>query len=174
MLLVMPMANATLIGDTVQMGHYFSTGICCGGITDVVVEAGNGDATEPYFSGSNWYTVDVEASSLSVVYGREPSWAGGGDFAFNGLRVTGLDWVGDASGFISGIVASSSVGGFDLSRFSFTDHSVSINWSGLSFEAGSRFDIELITSHAVPEPSTLILLGVGLLGLGLKRRKLFS
>ena len=172
--LLSPMAaNADFIGDTVTMGHYFpvadGTGICppaCGGLVDVVVAAGAGDVTQPYLPGDGWYFVDVEASSLSVLYGRSPSWSAAD---FNGLIVSGLDWIGELRSIV-GIDVSTNLPGFDLDRVTFSADSISINWQGLSFDAGTRWDIDIITA-AVPEPGTLALLGIGLLGMGMTRRR---
>ena len=162
-------ANATLIGETVTMRHDFpNLGTTISGPINVLVQAGAGDLAEPYtYLGENWYFVDMEASSFSVVYNRAPNWA---NAPFNGLIISDMDWVG-IPGFITGVDVSTNLAGFNNNRVTFTANSVSINWQGLSFAIGTRWDIGLQTSHKIPEPATLAFFAIGLAGLGFMMRR---
>lgn len=159
-------AHATLIGDTVTMHHRFSNIIIPPGPFNVVVQAGTGDVFQPYNPGLNFYEVDMEANSFSVLYLSATDWAAS---TFNSLIITDMDWIG-GPGILTGVTISTNLAGFDNSRVTFTDDSVSINWQGLSFGPGTRWDIGLITTH-IAEPGTFAILGLGFAGLGLARRR---
>ena len=80
-------------------------------------------------------------------------------------------WVSDPSGFITNVLFDTDIFGFDASRITFDGHSVSVNFASLSIETGQVIFLDLVTSHDVPEPGTLALLGIGLFGMGQARRK---
>ena len=83
-----------------------------------------------------------------------------------------MDWV-DVRGTIVGLEIATNWAGWDDSRATFGDDWVAFNFANLSFAAGDFLDATFLTSHDVdvPEPGTLALLGLGLAGMGMTRRK---
>jgi hypothetical protein len=76
-----------------------------------------------------------------------------------------LDWVGDSGVVIADIIVSATVDGFTNDRVTFTDHSVLVNFEGLT-HTGGEVDIDLVFA-AIPEPGTVGLLGAGLIAFAL-------
>jgi hypothetical protein len=162
-------ANADLIGDTVTMDWLANGDPCplCSSV-DVVVEVGNGDIASP-----NPTVLDVNVESSSILIDILTTGIGSFTYPdnFNGLIVSSLDWVDDPSGFISDVLFSTDILDFDPNRITFDGHSVSVNFASLSIVTGQFITLDLVTSHSVPEPGTLALLGLGLAGMGIARRR---
>ena len=57
--------------------------------------------------------------------------------------------------------------GFDSTRFSFTGSQIQVDWADLSWNTSTRVKLDVNT---VPEPSTVTLCLIGLLGIGISRR----
>ena len=167
-------ANATLIGDTVTIGRYINgdmigDGSCCGPF-DVMVEAGSGDRTA-VSTGNNFY-VDVETDRVRIEFG--PQRGDGGSIIDHEILIEGLDWVDDPTGFITGFSLITNFSSITESLFRFDDHLIGLQVGSLRWTGGESYFAEAVieTNHAVPEPSILTLMGLGLAGLGLARHRM--
>jgi len=167
-------ASASLIGDTVECSRSNNDGTC--DPTSAVVSGGT-EFVAGFVSGPlDAWGVDLDASTVAIRYLRD-------DFTFGcgicgGIVLEDLDWFGDPTGFISGVTGFNSSGvtpdgglPIDLTRVSFGPHSVSIDLDNSRWEFDSFIEFQLVTSHSVPEPTTLVLLGLGVLGAGVARRR---
>lgn len=112
--------------------------------------------------------VDFTANTLSLVFNTDltnPTWTAA---SFNGPVFTSADALGILSATVDSLTTMS---GFDNSRVSFTDNEIRINWNGLAYVNGTQVVLNFVTATAVPEPATLAVLGIGLLGLAAVRRR---
>jgi hypothetical protein len=111
------------------------------------------------------YSVDYSDTSILVTYVTSGGWA---PATFNGFVVN------DVNGTIPAFNATlgfTDVTGFDASRLTFDADNIFLNWQDLSYQTGNTIRIDLARS-SVPEPTTLLLLGLGLAGLGFARKRL--
>lgn len=118
-------------------------------------------------------TISVDFSDTSMVFNFDtthpgPTWNAAN---FNGLIFNLIS--GNSFDFATASIDSSSTfAGFDLSRLSFTDSQVAVNWQGLSYNSETILRINFEPNPAeVPEPATLSLLGLGFLGAVAMRRR---
>jgi hypothetical protein len=116
-------------------------------------------------------SVDFTDQSLLIRFDtilQNPTW---NSASFNGLLFKLIS--GSPFSLVSGTVdESSTLSGFDASRISFSDTQLALNWNGLSYVNGTTLRIDFESAQDVPEPATLALLGLGLLGFAASRRKL--
>ncbi len=128
---------------------------------------GIGQETVGNIEGVTNLFMDFTDNTLSVTFGTilaSPTWNATG---FNGVIFTATSPLD----IQSLLVISSTMSGFDNSRVSFTDNQILLNWQGLSYVDGTTLNINFTSASAVPIPGTLALIGLGLVGLALRRRK---
>jgi hypothetical protein len=172
--------NATMIGDTVTLFREVDGSTITGPFTFQVV-AGDADVQSMTSNIPPNLLVDVEASSILIDF--IPPFSGGGSaVSSHHLHAQGLDWVGNPAAFISGVTFSTDIPDFTMADLSFTGHELRVDLHNISPIGNSTVDMYLDvnlqfsgTDVAVPEPSTMLLLGSGLIGLvGYGRKKLFK
>lgn len=133
-----------------------------------------GSGIETVVNVENVTTITVDVSDTSMLFNFStdhpgPTWLSN---SFNGLIFNLIS--GNSFDFATASIdASSTFAGFDLSRVSFTDSQVAVNWQGLSYDSETILRINFEPNAAeVPEPATLSLLSLGFLGaIAMRRRR---
>ena len=118
------------------------------------------------------FIVDIGASSIDINF-APPAGIEGVIFVEPGT-VLSLGSLDDAAGDIVGITnfATANTVGVTASDVSFTAHSINFTFDSSEFDLGGTVSFDLlIRPSQVMEPTTLALLGIGLAGLGVRRRK---
>lgn len=157
-------AQATLLtGQTVRLEHSFPTVDANIGSVDAVVGEGSEWATG--FAGI--YSVDVSDTMLSITFlNNRGTWTT--STAFNGLQLVDIN--NTIAAFTSATLVSSNFG-FSQSFVTFDANNIYVNFGAYgSTPAGGTINIA-IGGADVPEPASIALIGFGLLGLAMARRK---
>lgn len=158
-------ANASLIGDTVTFNTYFPDSASLTSSQNLLVGAGiECDACPSAGFVLSGQTLDIGADYIEYISSSVTSFAGGSAI----FEFLDLDWL-PSPGLLVGFVLSTDFTSVSPADVSFTADSIAID-IGNSGD-GTTWRLDLVTRHAVPEPATALLLGLGIVGLGAMRRR---
>ena len=161
-LLASATAHAGLIGDSIHGEHRFpSLGSLYTNLGTRTIDA-DGEAFLPM---SSSYQLFVNDSTITADFLRSATWT---STTFNGFVLTDLSETLFPSVTLN---ASSNLAGFDASDFWISGNSLFVNLQGLSFNSNSQLVFSVTAPASVPEPLTLGLLGIGLLGMAATRKR---
>lgn len=168
LLLYVQSANATLIGTTVQVDYVNDGNTAGNASTSVVVQAGNADAFQFGFLGLDGFTIDIGDSGILMTctggFCNTTPDLGPQHYIFTGL---------DLGGPLTAMLDPSSncpLCSVSLNVLSPTSLDVVLA-NNANPNLNDTLAIDLGSASSVPEPSSLMLLAVGLIGVGFNRRK---
>lgn len=158
--------GGVLTGDTITSNAFF---------TPATAVVGSGVEFTNSLFGTDTWTADFDDNyfTLGVSTTSNIGGADGFEWVFNDLDFSD-------GGYISNVELVSFIGSsfVDPTGISFTDHSVAYTMDRLSLgsfpqekETSGTFKITTSAVVSVPEPSTIMLFGMGLIGLALSRKR---
>ena len=142
-----PNTSTTFASDTIAVGSSLS----CPGASPICL--GYQGGTQTFSVGSSTIS-DTASGTLNSPYDSA---------TFNGFDFTGLTFLGGGS--LTGFTLTTDIAGLSNSRVTFGPSFIEINLRGLSVNGNFMLDLTSSGGNIVPEPSSLALLGTGLLAL---------
>ncbi len=158
-------ANAVPIfdGQDLRLDYLFPDDVTV--FNSSVITVGSG-VDQVGFADRSIDEIDIFGTTILFDYQSSGVWSAR---AFNGPRFTDLNGtIDDIAGFI--INPLTNMADFNETLITFSADSIQWNWAGLDFDADTIVAVDVEFAR-VPEPSTLALLGIGLFGMGLARRR---
>lgn len=158
-------ASATFLGSTLNYQYYYPN------LASPYANADNGNKlVGPGVEISNMVDnrgpMDISASNIYIDFVSASSFSSA---AFNGWVLTDIfDTVAPITGV--SVNAATNMSGFGVSNIAFTADSISVNFQSLPFDAKTIVSLDVQFGQAVPEPLTMVLAGIGLLGIVVVRR----
>lgn len=155
-----PTAHATLLDGTTITSHFEATGV--GTYAGPVSTVAPGTVSPYPGIGSNGtFSVTYADTSIEMLSaGGTTGFTGG--FTFNGIVFD------DAEVNFTNVTIdpASTLAGFTAADLTFTANEIRANLSGLTFGTNAQLVLDLASTSAVPEPASLTLLGIALVGFG--------
>ena len=169
--------SATMLGDQLTIRRlYPDLNTEFAGSVSTIVQNGTADAVSPQPPG--WYggyTINPEADNIIINFFGHSGFGGYAYCAFDGLQFVDSNPLKEITNVqVTQLYTS---GNISIPELTFDDHLINLNLLGW-FNGGDFINLQVNTrdvtnsSTPVPEPSTLILLGAGLAGVGFIRKRM--